>query len=182
MNDNGGAEHLGADNGPFRGRKAMLYEGGIRVPCSMTWPGVIEPGTSSDEPIISLDIVPTVLKMAGAGNLKGKGFDGVNLLPLLIGKEKELEKRNLYWRSKGHGLYAIRSDDWKLYHRKEDKEEMTELFNLDEDPYEEQNLIKQHVEIAEELMNELMNWNSELVDPSFYPWGCSSNAKRKDKN
>jgi arylsulfatase A-like enzyme len=82
-NDNGGQTGTGAVNRPLRGKKGQIWEGGVRVPMAMKWPGKIKPGTVIDDPVISLDFTPTFLAAGGVALDPGWNLDGVNLLPRL---------------------------------------------------------------------------------------------------
>ncbi len=112
----------------------MLYEGGIRVPLIVKWPGRIKPGSQSNEPVISMDFFPTILAMTGTPKPAAKMLDGENILPLLKGSGK-LKRQSLYWHfpaylEKNPGMEqpwrqtpgsAIRKGDWKLIETCEDR-------------------------------------------------------------
>ncbi len=167
INDNGGAEHLGADNGILRGAKASLYEGGIRVAWAMRWPGRIPAGHTVDAPVTALDLLPTFVKMAGGQPERAWQLDGVDILPLATGEEKTLPERDLFWRRGGSnkGHYAVRSSDWKLYINKQLKNPKWELYNLDTDIGEQNDLAEAHPEIVARLQAKLDTWESGLIDP-----------------
>jgi hypothetical protein len=93
--DNGGVLANGANNGPWRGEKQHMYEGGLRVPCMVRWPGVINPGSRTERMTLTMDIFATVCEAAGV--TPPKGIDGVSFLPALIGKEQSSSKRDLYF-------------------------------------------------------------------------------------
>ena len=120
MSDNGG-ERTVTDNLPLRAGKSFLYEGGLRVPCIVKWPGHIKPGLISDVPVITQDFYPTMMDIAGVKPDRSQTIDGVSLLPLFKGKT-HLRRDALYWHypmDKPHFLggtssSAIRSGDWKL--------------------------------------------------------------------
>lgn len=160
--DNGGLtnvwdEELGrtrtaTSNLPFRGGKSQLYEGGIRVPFIIRWPGVTEPGSTCSVPVITNDLYPTFLEMTGQPPMPEQHLDGLSLAPLLRG-EGELDRNNLYWyypryhTMAPHG--AVRSADWKLIEHYEDGR--IELFNLTIDPAEQRDLSEQLPDIADRL-------------------------------
>ena len=105
---------------PLRGAKGWLYEGGIRVPCIVKWPGQGKEGTVSDEPIISNDFYPTILEMAGLPLMESQHADGVSIVPLLKGAPS-LEREAIYWHFphySNHGMQppagAIRAGDFKF--------------------------------------------------------------------
>jgi arylsulfatase A-like enzyme len=153
----------------IRAGKGSSYEGGVRVPFIVYWPGVTTPGTVCREPVISCDFYPTILDMVGAtGDPEhNKTVDGVSLAPLLDGSAKRLDRDALYWHYPhyhpgGATPYgAIRQRDWKLIEFFEDMH--VELYNLREDQAEQNNLSETMPEKANELRNKLHQWR-ESVD------------------
>ncbi|MBI5834318.1 MAG: sulfatase-like hydrolase/transferase [Armatimonadetes bacterium] len=128
LGDNGGPGRP-ADNGPLRGTKWTLWEGGIRVPFAVRWKGRIPAGQTLDQPIIQLDIVNTALAAAGAEVKTTDLLDGADLLPLVAGKSPAAPHDALYWR---FGVqYAVRQGDWKLV--KPHIDQQPHLFNLAQD-------------------------------------------------
>jgi arylsulfatase A-like enzyme len=112
LSDNGGPTRVNASlNTPFRGYKGDVFEGGVRVPYMVSWPGVIPSGKVMDDPVTSLDILPTLLTMAGLRT--DDALPGVNLMPWLTGLEKQdsPHEKLYYWRA---GRRAIRMGDSKL--------------------------------------------------------------------
>ena len=163
--DNGGLAHRKKTGGPtcnlpLRSGKAFNYEGGIRIPTIISWVGHLEPGTSAS-PVISMDMYPTLLDLAGLPLKPEQHLDGVSLKPILDGAEPETD-RVLAWtyphiHGNGHKPSdAILSQDWKLI-RFEDGEP-TELYNLSEDIGEQANLAKQNPEKVQELERLLDQW------------------------
>ncbi len=141
--DNGGL--LGpTHNAPLRSGKGYPYEGGIRVPLIVRWPGVVPAGTTSDAPAISVDLLPTILEAAGAKPPAGRALDGVSLLAhARSGGKASLGREALFWhfphyRGDVTPYSLIRDGDWKLIRRHEGPS--FELFNLKEDPSEEKDL------------------------------------------
>jgi arylsulfatase A-like enzyme len=135
--DNGGAKAANVEtlklNGDLRGWKGELYEGGLRVPVIVSWPGRIKAGTESGQPAFFPDFFATFSALTGASY---KGTDGMNLLPYLTGKFKKEKTRILYWEQfprKGISQ-AVRYGHWKAIRMQEDKPWM--LFNLKTDPFE----------------------------------------------
>jgi len=168
-NDNGGQTGLTASNAPLRGKKGQLWEGGTRVPMLIRWPGVAEVGRVCEDPIITLDMLPTYLAACDGQPLEGVKLDGTNLLPLLKGETPSLAERPLFWRSNGpHGPISIRQGDWKLIHIRNEKNSQPELYNVREDIAEEHNLAAKHPDRVATLARLLQEWESELVDPL---WG-----------
>ena len=142
MSDNGGlstSEGSPTSNRPLRAGKGWLYEGGVREPWIVRWPGVTEQGVTCSTPVISTDFYPTILEMAGADPKPEQHLDGVSLVPLLRG-EGEIERDGLFWHyphysnQGGFPGGAIRVGDYKLLERLEDGR--VHLFNLSEDPGE----------------------------------------------
>jgi len=138
--DNGGQAGVGACNGPLRGEKGDMYEGGIRVPACAMWPGRIPAGLTSDQVALLMDLFPTACDVAGAD--VDHQIEGRSILPTLLGEEQELGDRVLYWlrregtrRFLGLCQHAVRRGDDKLLHN--DPFAPLELYNLGEDPREE---------------------------------------------
>jgi arylsulfatase A-like enzyme len=153
------------DNAPLRGGKGMLYDGGVRVPYIFRFPGTIQPGTTSDTPIISVDILPTFVELAGAKK-PDQPLDGVSLIPLLHGKP--LQRDAVFWHFPGYlgagsvdkwrtkPVGAIRSGDYKLLEWYEDGK--LELYNLKTDIGQKENLAEKQPELAKELHAKLIAW------------------------
>lgn len=113
LSDNGGPPWANAsDNAPLRATKGTVYEGGIRVPFVIAWPGQLAPGTAYDSPVSSLDIFPTA--GAAAGTELPSNLDGVDLMPYLTGAESALPHGQLFWHSRAGGQFAVRTADRKL--------------------------------------------------------------------
>ena len=160
VSDNGGpTPQTTSRNDPLRGTKGQVYEGGIRVPFAVQWKGRLPEGTVYDKPVISLDIAPTALAVAGVESEDAR-FDGVDLLPYLTGKSSRAPHETLYWRSGEQ--YAIRKGNWKLVKMPSAE---PELFDLAADIGEKTNLASDKREKAKELDALLMKWDSELAEP-----------------
>ncbi|EMI57727.1 sulfatase [Rhodopirellula sallentina] len=160
-NDNGGATSNGSDNGPYRGMKGSKWEGGVRVPFSLTWPGRLPDGADYDSPVSTLDILPTSLAAAEI-SYRGLPLDGVNLLPYLENGETGLPHDMLFWR---RGVAAaVRAGQWKLI-RVEGNPDL--LFNLEADPSERSNVAPKHPEKVAMLKERLAQWESELAPPKW---------------
>ena len=144
----------GSLNEPLRGEKGMLSEGGIRVPFIMSWPARMAAGTVFRDPVIALDVVPTV--MAAANLPPDPNLDGVNLLPYLAKPVEAMPSRDLFWRF--WNQTAVRSGDWKLIVAGDYKL----LFNLKDDLGETKNVITEHADIAKTLEQKLVAWNAEM--------------------
>ena len=167
LSDNGGKPKGNASyNHPLRGQKNTLWEGGIRVPFTVTWKGKIPAGQKIDDPVISLDILPTALKAAGA-DISGWDLNGVDIMPRLTGKEDKLDNRFLYWDREIKA--AIRDDEWKLVMPKiTPRNTEIQLFKISEDISESNNLVDEHPEQVERLMKEFKQWQSQNEPPK---WG-----------
>lgn len=169
--DNGGQNLNGAVNLPLRGRKGTFYEGGVRVPLAMRWPGVISPGRVLAEPVSALDFAPTFVELARSRRPGVAEFDGRSLLPLLQNPDATLPPRPLFWRWGGtHRTRAVRLGDWKLVHERKSGGGV-ELFNLATDPGEEHNLADQQPEQRQQLLLLLDTWEAGLVAPQWGPGG-----------
>lgn len=159
--DNGPHKEGGADpdffdsNGPLRGYKRDLYEGGIRVPMIVRWPGKIPAGTKTDHVAAFWDVAPTIAELTGAG--VPDGMDGVSFLPTLLGKGAQEEHEYLYWEfHELGGRQAVRKGDWKFVRYDVSGNPVDQLFNLAVDLSEENNVIEAYPEIAASML-EIMN-------------------------
>jgi arylsulfatase A-like enzyme len=149
--------------GPFNGFKGDTYEGGIRVPFVMNWPGRIPAGKTYPHPVINLDLVPTIMALNGISRpRKGFEFDGVDLMPYLTGEKTERPHDVLYWR-RGED-YAIRKGDWKLAWNDQGSSREINLYNLSEDPGEWKNLAASNPERAQALQDMFDEWDGVLAD------------------
>ena len=143
----GGHKHEFFDaNGPLRGYKRDLYEGGIREPTIAWWPGVIEPGSSSDEPLAFYDFVPTACELAGISG--PEDTDGLSFVPLLTGRSQHSHD-HLFW--KYGDKEAVRKGKWKAVRLKPDGP--VELYDLDADIGETTDLARQHRDVVAEMTN-----------------------------
>jgi len=162
-----------SDNGPagdwpdsdeFRGRKGSIYEGGHKVPAIAWWPGKITPRTSSNETLISLDVMPTLLDLA---RLKSDvDLDGVSFRDVVLSGQS-MPERPLYWASLSNGgnrSEAVRQGPWKLVvlHPKASpgtfENPRTELYHLSEDPGETIDIAAKHPERVSSMLKQLRSW------------------------
>ena len=165
MSDNGGKPSSNhSSNYPLRGAKSQVWEGGIRVPFAISWPGNIPSGQTIDEPVISLDILPTVLTAAGA-DVANWDLDGVDLMPRLTGKVAKLDNRFLYWDRVNKA--AIRDNDWKMIKLINQKTRY-ELYNISQDMSESHDLSKTHPEQLERMKLAFDEWQAKNMAPQ---WG-----------
>lgn len=186
ISDNGGPEGANfSDNGPLKGVKATTWEGGVRVPFFVQWKAVLPKGKTYDNPVIQLDILPTILAASGGDYSHKKKLDGVNLLPYFKGENKEPPHDALYWRFGAQ--MAIRMGDWKLtkalgedikFNRADlASADGSHLYNLKEDIGETKNLSDSNPEKVKALKEAWNQWNKELVKPTW----PQDNAKAKKK-
>ncbi len=162
-NDNGGPTFGNrSSNYPLSGVKATHLEGGIRVPCIVSWPARFKAKTTYEPPASALDLLPTFFK-AGQGDTSTlHDLDGVDLAPYLSGSKPGRPHETLYWKMELRG--TIRDGDWKLL-RSPDRP--AELFNLAEDPAEQHNLAQSHPERVRAMFKKLHDWELELERPLF---------------
>ncbi|MEK7413164.1 MAG: sulfatase [Planctomycetota bacterium] len=184
--DNGGKQGV-TGNAPLRGYKGMLYEGGIRVPLAVRWPGRIAAGSVSEVPVITVDFYPTLLAMTGSTPAKDTVLDGVNIMPLMQGGAK-LDREALYWHFpcylEGGGggksgkqskqgakpdvfrtrpVGAIRMGNWKLLEFFEDSR--VELYDLSVDQSEQHDLAQDQPKRRDELIGKLRQWREQVKAP-----------------
>lgn len=161
FSDNGGPTPVNhSSNAPLSGGKTDLYEGAIRIPFLCQWKGHIPANVVCDEPMISLDIMPTALAAAGMSLPKARAIDGVNLLPLLTGESKQPPHEMLFWR---YGeLQAARRGNMKLLRV---EGEPDKLFDLSADIGEKHDLAAEKPAIVREIGAALSHWNGQLAHP-----------------
>ncbi len=180
--DNGGLEQL-QDQAPLRGGKATIFDGGLRVPLAVRWPGVVKPGTKNSVPVISCDLFPTFMEIAGVPYDKN-AIDGLSLLPLLK-QSGNLERDALYFHYPHyhHLGYkpagAVREGDYKLIEWFEETlyglDHQIELFNVREDVGENVDLASKMPEKAEAMRKRLHEWRRSVnaqemtVNPNYDP-------------
>lgn len=169
-NDNGGQTQVGADNGPLRGRKGTLYEGGVRVPMCMRWPGKLQAGGVIDEPVISLDLLPTFLALSGQPLPASAASDGIDLSVRLLGRQDRLPTRDLFWRGSGReGPVAMRRGRHKLVASLQGGARSFALYDLETDLGEQKDLAAAQPEMLAELRKALATWEGELIEPRWSP-------------
>ena len=162
--DNGGYSGV-ADNRPLRDGKGTLYEGGIRVPLIVRWPGKVAPNTKCSAPVISTDFYPTLLQAAHLDPYPERNLDGESIMPLLTGKGKMKRKSiffhypNYAWHRSNRLGGVIRQGDYKLIERYED--DSVELYNLRKDLSEKTDLAAKMPQKAKQLKAELDKWLKE---------------------
>lgn len=182
FSDNGGLRQL-QDQAPLRGGKATVWDGGLKVPLAVRWPGVVKPGTRCKTPVISNDLFTTILDVAGMEH-RLRDVDGQSLVPLL--KEKgDLGREAIFWHYPHyHHLGfkpagAIREGDYKLIEWYEEtllgKENQINLYNVREDPGETKDLAREMPQKAARMRARLRAWRKKIgaqemtVNPNFDP-------------
>ena len=196
--DNGG-HGVVTSNQPLRGWKGMLYEGGIRVPLVVRWPGKVEAGSRSETPVITSDFYPTLLEITGA-TAPEQPLDGESLLPLLT-EQGQLQRTALYWHFPAYleanrgakdpwrttPAGAIREGDWKLIEYFEDGR--LELYNLADDLSEGNNLAQSMPERTQQLHQKLKQWRRAIDapvpserNPKYNPQAKPQRKKSKKEN
>lgn len=199
VSDNGGLEtdqpgNRYTSNLPLRSEKGTLYEGGIRVPAIMSWPGTIPAGTVCDAPAVTTDLYATFLEVAGeatllerlgAGSVSKSPLDGVSLLPVLRNPAATLTRGALFWHLPHYHhstpASAVRQGRWKLIEFFEDN--AVELYDLDADPGESNNLAAAEAGKAAELKTALAAWRARVgarlpqPNPAYDPERAGELAK-----
>jgi len=191
--DNGGTQQSSQE--PLRGNKGCYYEGGIREPFIVRWPGVTKPGSKCDVPVINVDLFPTFLAAAGSPVPAGKTLDGESLLPLLKG-EGSLKRQSIFWHFPGYldspvirgreldvrtgfrtrPVTVIHKGDWKLHLFHEEWQldggrakladnGAVELYDLKDDVGERNNLANTNTAKRDELLDELLAWQKSVNAP-----------------
>lgn len=162
-NDNGGPmDKNGSSNYPFSGVKGTQLEGGIRVPGLVVWPEQLPAGAVYEHPLSTLDLLPTFVRAGGGDPGAIDDLDGIDILPFLTGETDKRPHDTLYWKMETRG--AIRSGDWKLL-RYPDRP--AELYNLADDPGEQNNLASENPELTKDLFRKLFKWELTLARPLF---------------
>ena len=170
LSDNGGYPGNGSLNTPYRGTKSQMLEGGIHVPFLMQWKGKLPAGRVYEEPVSSLDIVPTTLAIAGAQIQPAWQLDGVNLLPYIVGRASGVPHDALFWRFKAWSKkpeqdgWAIRKGEWMLV-RNGWGQTAPALYNLAEDPEQLKDLSKTQPERYDDMLKLWTRWDQKNVVP-----------------
>ncbi len=177
--DNGGHGCI-TPNAPLRGGKGMFYEGGIREPMCVRWPGKVKPGTKCSVPVISIDLYPTFLEVAGVKKPDDKILDGESIVPLMT-QTGSLKRDAIYWHFPAYlqryhcmeevwrtePVGVIRKGDWKLMEFFEPKgtPNKIELYNLKDDIGETKNLADERPDKVKELLENMRNWRKSINAP-----------------
>lgn len=170
FSDNGGAKEFPSSSPRYRGDKGTVYEGGHRVPAIAAWPSQIQQGQVSDQTLSSLDLMPTMLSLAGVDH-ESFALDGIDVSHHLL-KGHPLEPRPLFWASlgnRGNRSEAMREGPWKLIvlHPNASpgtfENETVELYHLGDDPGEENNLATTYPKRAAAMLRKLTSWYAEAT-------------------
>ncbi len=163
LSDNGCPVITGAGtNAPLNGQKCTYYEGGIRVPFLVQWPGKIPAGKVYSHPVVSRDILPTFLAAAGVTPPANKQFDGVDLMPFLTGKNSQPPHEALFWRG-GKGR-AVRMGKWKLV---QFGDNYSKLYDLSTDIGEKNDLSAQNPKMVQQLLSAWTRWSESMAQPRW---------------
>lgn len=171
-----GGEPGFTDNSPLRGGKGTLYEGGLRVPFILRWPGVVKPGTTSEVPLAHIDVYPTLIEIAGVPCPADHVLDGMSFLPILRRQADSMARTAIYWHFPGYlqsfshptgwrtrPVGAIHAGDFKLLEFFETGK--IELYNLREDLSEKSDLASRRPEKVKELHAMLALWRKSIGAP-----------------
>jgi arylsulfatase A-like enzyme len=176
--DNGPHMEGGADpdffnsNGPLRGFKRDLYEGGVRVPMIVRYPNHVKAGTTTDHVSAFWDIMPTLADLIHTTLPADATTDGISFLPTLLNKGKQKEHPYLYWEfHEGGGRLALREGDWKMVvlNAKTPEKEVAELYNLADDLGETNNLAGEKPDRTKEMYEKMRSLRTESDIFPFYP-------------
>ncbi|MBI2479083.1 MAG: sulfatase-like hydrolase/transferase, partial [Planctomycetia bacterium] len=173
--DNGGATRHGAVNTPLRGAKGSTFEGGMREPTIAWWPEKIPAGTESGTVTSMMDILPTLVKLAGGAVPSDRKIDGGDIWPILAGDADAKSPHETFYYYRGLNLQALRHGPWKLHLGN------GELYHLDDDVSESKNVAKQHPEVVASLHELAEKTNGDLgmkdLGPGCRPLGTVDNPQ-----
>jgi arylsulfatase A-like enzyme len=154
--ESGGFENI-SSNGPLRGQKGNVYEGGHRVPFIAYWPGKIKGGEVSNETVMTMDMYPSFLKLAKINSVDSKALDGKNVLPILL-ENKEMPQRTVYWKTTNNR--AIRHGNWKLVMPAQQE---VELYNLSNDIGEREDVSSKNLSIVKKMKRLYSKWEKDVT-------------------
>lgn len=168
ISDNGGKiEGNHSYNTPYNGQKGTLYEGGIRLPFCIRWPGKIDPFSVYDRPVCSMDIVPTILNVLGENISEHPGVTGKNIIPYLNGENESDPHEFLYWWI--NKQWAVRDNEWKLVYN--NGFSRPKLFNLKNDISEQNDVYDTNPDQVERLTTKWNEWRTNQMD---IQWGWNA--------
>jgi arylsulfatase A-like enzyme len=180
IGDNGGpTQSTTSNNGPLRGFKMTTFEGGPRVPFIAQWKGTFPAGKSYDQPVMNLDVLPTILTAAGGKVEPNWKLDGVDLAPFVTGKNSARPHQNLFWRFGEQ--WAVRHEDWKLVVSRGGSGK-SELYNLANDVGESKDLASVETKKVVELQKLYDSWSAEQAEPTARDADNANPKKQNKKN
>ena len=159
--DNGASNRFGGSNGPLRGHKGSTWEGGMREPCIVWWPGHIPAGKACDELATTMDLLPTFARLAGTKSPSDRIIDGKDIWPLMVGKRGATSPHEAFYYYQIDQLQAVRSGKWKLHLPLKQKKKSwgkptpnvpLQLYDLQADIGETSNVADDHPEVVERLL------------------------------
>jgi len=153
LSDNGGG--VGSDNAPLRGHKAQMWEGGVRVPCIIRWPGHFPEGVTNDEFLTALDLFPMMLAVAGVESPADVVLDGFDMMPVVAGKQSS-PRKEMFWEAREE--YAARVGNWKWVRSRHGGG----LFDLSEDIGEQHDLSQKMPEVARRVKARFAAWRERM--------------------
>ena len=153
----------GGSNDPLRGTKGTTWEGGQRVPCLMRWPSKIPAGATCKELVTAMDFYPSLAALGGAACPQDRIIDGKDIRSLMFAQEGAVSPHDAFFYYKRNTIEAVRSGNWKLHVRKDDQE-VKELYDLETDVGETQNVYEAHPEVVKDLMTKIAACRKDLGD------------------
>ncbi len=179
LSDNGGPISVThSDNAPLRGAKGTVFEGGVRVPFLVSWPGKLAQGKDYAEPVIALDVFATAVALADAKVPASHRLEGVNLLPFLTGEKSGVPHERLFWRAGGGTRFAVREGQWKLVG---EENSAPQLFDLAADIGESKDLAAGKPEVLARLQAAYAAWNKDNIAPIFESPRAGKPANKRPK-
>lgn len=187
--DNGAASRFGGGNAPLRGFKGSTWEGGMREPCLMWWPGKIPAGTVCKELACSMDLMPTFAKLAGTSAPGDRIIDGLDIRPLIFGTPGAKTPREAFYYYQMDQLQAVRSGKWKLHLPMASKKrnwgspegkKPLQLFDLEADIHEDHDVSKENPEVVQRLLALAEKARADLGDAGREGKNCRKPGYVKD--
>ncbi len=173
LSDNGTPRNHGGSNAPLRHWGYSTWEGGMRVPCVMRWPGTIPAGVECTELATTMDFMPTFARMAGTSEPQDRVIDGHHIMPLMLGEEGVESPYEAFFYYHMEQLHAVRSGRWKLFIPRDDRRNFHAddsatgeglLFDLERDPGETTNVIDEHPDVVQRLTSLAEEARDDLGD------------------
>jgi arylsulfatase B len=180
FSDNGAAPGGGSSSGELRGNKFQEWDGGVRAPAIVKWPAVLKGGTQINQLMGYVDVVPTLLNIAGVKDAVHKPFDGLDMSAVFLGQSKEV-KREIYL---GYG--SLVTNQWKLVKANAGNNAMAQtedqLFDIVNDPSEKRNVKAAHADVYQQLLKTIQPFDGITSDFSVPPFGQGRNGFKAPKN